>query len=260
MTSSLPLASLKGGTLILDNITVSYQNIPAIEGVSGVFEASSLTAIVGPNGGGKSTLLKALLGLVPLRQGRVTFQDCKRRDCAYLTQTAQVDRSFPLHVSDVVAMGLCQKQGFFRPLPQDTNVQVTRALERVGLGGYEQRLLSTLSGGQFQKVLFARLCLQNAPIILLDEPFAAVDAYTIEDLIHLIQEWHDEGRTLIVVSHDIELVREFFPSTLVMVGEALAWGPTQDVLTLETLRQAKTHFRAREKNRLHDFPDAGKVA
>lgn len=259
MTNPSP-SPLKGGTLVVEDISVSYQNLPAVEHVCGTFEGGSLTAVVGPNGGGKSTLLKALLGLVPLREGRVIFRDCHRRDCAYLAQTSLVDRSFPLYVSDVVAMGLCQKHGFFQALPQDTKIQVTHALERVGLSGYENRLLSTLSGGQFQKVLFARLCLQNAPIILLDEPFAAVDAYTIEDLIHLIQEWHEEGRTLIVVSHDMELVREFFPSTLVMVGEALAWGATQDVLSLETLRQAKTHFRAREKNRLHDFPDAGKVA
>lgn len=239
-----------GGALILDHLCVHYRNHPALEGVTGTFQSGSLTAIVGPNGGGKSTLLKALLGLVPLSGGAVLFEGCERRDVAYLAQNAHVDRTFPLSVFDVVAMGLCHRQGFFASFDKDACDKIHEALAHVGLEGYGKRLLHTLSGGQFQKVLFARLSLQNASVILLDEPFAAVDAYTIEDLIRLILEWHAQGRTLLVVSHDIDLVRAHFPQSLLLVNETLAWGSTQDVLTEDYWRRATTLFRTKEQARL----------
>lgn len=239
-----------GGALILDHLSVHYRRHPALEGLTGTFQPGSLTAIVGPNGGGKSTLLKALMGLVPLSGGALLFEGCTRTDVAYLAQNAHVDRTFPLSVFDVVAMGLCHRQGFFSSFDKDACEKIHQALAHVGLEGYGKRLLHTLSGGQFQKVLFARLSLQNASVILLDEPFAAVDAYTIEDLIRLILEWHAQGRTLLVVSHDIDLVRAHFPQSLLLVNETLAWGPTQDVLTNDHWNQATKLFRTKEQARL----------
>lgn len=245
---SLPKADLPSsqGTLVLDKVSVSYRGHPALKNISGTFLPGSLTAIVGPNGGGKSTLLKTILGLVTLESGRIECQNFHRSDIAYLPQKSEIDRLFPLTVGDVVGLGLCHQEGFFKRIGPDSYRKIAQALKEVGMSRCFHRSLHTLSGGQFQRVLFARLALQEAPVILLDEPFAAVDSYTIDDLIQIILGWHRQGRTIIVVSHDIDLVREFFPETLLLVNHCLAWGETQNVATLENFREAKRLFRDRE--------------
>jgi zinc/manganese transport system ATP-binding protein len=214
----------------LHDVTVCHGRQPAVHHLSGSFAPGSLTAIVGPNGAGKSTLLHALAGLHPPHSGRIERPDTASRP-ALLPQVAAVDRSFPVTCLDVVLLGLWAETGAFRAVPRDGRARAEAALAAVGLAGFRQRPLGSLSAGQLQRVLFARLLLQDAPVILLDEPFNALDARTVADLLGVIRRWHAEGRTVIAVLHDIELVRQEFPQTLLLAREALGWGPTAEVLT-----------------------------
>jgi len=229
--------------LSFQNVSVAYKNHRALENISIEFLEGSLTAILGPNGGGKSTLLKAILGLVPIQNGDIQRPYLKPKDIAYLPQQAEIDRTFPLTVHDVVALGLCQTKGFFGEINQKNNISVQKALEKVGLKEVANRSLHMLSGGQFQRVLFARTILQDAKIILLDEPFAAVDRYTMEDLIKIIKIWSTEKRTVIVVLHDLEFVQSYFPQSLLLARHVIAYGSTKKVLTLKNLQQAKQSSR-----------------
>lgn len=245
-----PRAPTRASTLRLESLSVRYGTRTALEGVTGTFDAGSLTAVVGPNGGGKSTLLKAIKGQVPY-QGRIVLENTKVVDIAYLPQHAPIDRSFPLCVADVVGMGLCHGDGFYKDLSCGAKEKIAWALESVNLAGFETRFLHTLSGGQLQKVFFARLTLQNAPLILLDEPFAAVDGHTTQDLMQQVLTWKAQGRTVLIISHDMELVRAHFDTTLILAGRAMGWGPTQDVLTRDAMKAAAAHYRTHE-----DAPNA----
>jgi zinc/manganese transport system ATP-binding protein len=169
--------------------------------------------------------------------GRVERADAQAR-IGYLPQQAEIDRSFPVSVLDTVAMGLWHEVGAWRPLGRARLDRCRAALADVGLAGFEQRTLDTLSGGQFQRVLFARLMLRDAPLILLDEPFAAVDEPTAHHLFDRVAAWHREGRTVIVVLHDLELVRRQFPRTLLLARELIALGPTAEVLVPANLQRA----------------------
>jgi zinc/manganese transport system ATP-binding protein len=223
----------------LHDLTVTYERRPAVHHVSGRFAAGSLTAIVGPNGAGKSTLIKAIAGTLKPAVGRVDRGTLKTRHIGYLPQAAEIDRSFPLSVVDTVMMGAWRSIGAFRGATRQHAEQARQALLAVGLEGFEQRSISSLSSGQFQRVLFARLLLQDASVILLDEPFNAIDARTTRDLLKLINTWHGQGRTVIAVLHDIEQVRQHFPSTLLLARETIAWGNTADILHESNLRRAK---------------------
>jgi zinc/manganese transport system ATP-binding protein len=216
----------------LENLTITYDRHPAVHHLEGCFEPGSLTAIVGPNGAGKSTLLKTIVGLLKPSEGhiRCDSQDLAR-DLAYLPQQAEIDRSFPITVADTVAAGTWEKIGIFGAVNPATRQRIADALAAVGLDGFAKRSIASLSAGQFQRVLFARLLLQSAPIILLDEPFTAIDARTTADLLALVQQWHGDARTIIAVLHDFDQVREYFPSTLLMARELIGWGATDKVLT-----------------------------
>lgn len=241
------------GALSLRDLSVTYHQHHALKEISGAFEPGSLTAVIGPNGGGKSTLLKAILGIVPAASGNIKCHGFQQSQIAYLPQQSEIDRLFPLTVGDVVGLGLCHQEGFFSRIGLKSYKKIARSLREVGMGRCFNRSLHTLSGGQFQRVLFARLSLQEAPVILLDEPFSAVDSYTIDDLIKIILNWQKQGRTVIVVSHDLDLVRDFFPQALLLVNHCLAWGPTEKVATLENLRQAKRLFRDREQQHINSL-------
>lgn len=223
------------------DIHIAYHDYFAVERLTGSFPPGSLTAIVGPNGGGKSTLLKAIKGTLSLAKG--SFQYTRgfdpRYHIAYLPQNTHIDRSFPLLGIDIVAMGLCPKVGFFKRLNSYHKDQVASALEKVHILDEAYQPLHTLSGGQFQRLLFARLSLQNAPVILLDEPFAAIDAPTMDLLAQLLCDWQGKGHTIITVLHDLEIVREHFPSTLILAKQCIAWGKTSQVLTSDNIIQAK---------------------
>lgn len=223
----------------VDNLTVSYRQHPAVHHLSFRVEAGSLTAIVGPNGAGKSTLLDALVGKVRPATGQVRLGLSARQRPAYLPQRSTVDRSFPLRVADVVMLGAWPTLGLFGGASAALARRAGEALAQVGLSGFERRLVGELSVGQFQRVLFARLLMQDSPLILLDEPFNGIDTRTTTDLLLLVHRWHAQGRTVLAVLHDLDQVRAHFPRTLLLAREGLAHGLTSEVLSTANLRRAR---------------------
>ncbi|MEM7056483.1 MAG: zinc ABC transporter ATP-binding protein AztA [Pseudomonadota bacterium] len=226
--------------LQFEDLTLGYNREPAVLRLDASVEEGSLTAIVGPNGAGKSTLLKCVTGSLPPMTGRVFLGEATRDNIAYLPQQSEIDRTFPLSVVDLVSMGLWREIGAFGGLRSNHRNRVNDAISAVGLEGFERRSIGSLSGGQVQRALFARLMLQDTPIVLLDEPFTAIDARTMADLIQVVQRWHGEGRTVMAVLHDLDAVRTHFPRTLMLARELVAHGPTAQVLT------AENQFRARQ--------------
>jgi zinc/manganese transport system ATP-binding protein len=236
---AVELTAMRQAAIRLHDLTVAYDRHPAIHHVSGEFAPASLTAVVGPNGAGKSTLLKAIVGLIRPAEGRVELNGVARQDIAYLPQQADIDRGFPITVLDAVLIGYWRRVGMFGGIDAGLRARALEALEAVGLSGFADRPVGTLSAGQFQRALFARVMLQDAPVILLDEPFAAIDARTTRDLLDLVRRWHGESRTIVAVLHDVEQVRENFPSSVLVARECLGWGATGDVLTAENLLKAR---------------------
>lgn len=231
---------MNAAAITLDNVSVAYGHEQAVSHITGTFLMGSLTAIAGPNGAGKSTLLKALVGEVRPSSGLIAWGGASMNDLGYLPQAAEVDRSFPLSVADTVLMGAWRRTGAFRGISKAVAEAARAALVAVGLEGIERHHISTLSAGQFQRVLFARLMLQDAKVILLDEPFTAIDARTTRDLLDIVLRWNRDGRTIIAVLHDFEQVRSYFPDTLLLARRQIAWGPTGDTLTAGNLVNAKT--------------------
>jgi zinc/manganese transport system ATP-binding protein len=221
----------------LRDLTVSYRGHPAVHHLSGAFMPGVLTAVVGPNGAGKSSLLGAMGGTLHDFEGAIERDPALR--VAYLPQASALDRSFPVRVHELVAMGMWSRIGSFGALHLSDRQAVAGALAAVGLGGFEQRWLGELSAGQAQRVLFARVLMQDAGLILLDEPFNAIDARTTADLLALLHRWKQEARTVIAVLHDIEQVREHFEQVLLLARERVAWGPTAEVLKAEHLFKAR---------------------
>ncbi|MCS6920977.1 MAG: metal ABC transporter ATP-binding protein [Elioraea sp.] len=225
--------------LVLDNVTVAYARHPAVHHLSGLFAPGSMTAVVGPNGAGKTSLLRALAGDLEPDEGRIDRGGLGPGAIGYLPQAVALDRSFPLPCAEVAAMGLWSAAGPFRTLSPTERERIEEALSAVGLRGFATRPIGTLSAGQFQRLLFARLLLQDAPVLLLDEPFTAIDSRTTADLIRVLRRWHGEGRTIVAVLHDLELVRAEFPDTLLLAREPIAWGRTAEALTAENLFRAR---------------------
>jgi zinc/manganese transport system ATP-binding protein len=206
--------------------------------LSGEVAAGALLAVVGPNGAGKSTLFRGLAGILKPLSGSIDLGGLDVRDIAYLPQSADIDRSFPISVFDFVGTGLWRSIGFFGGIGKPARERITQALAAVGLNGFESRAIGTLSGGQMQRLLFARVLLQDARLIVLDEPFNAIDTKTSADLLALVKRWHGEGRTVLAALHDMELVRDHFPETLLLARGPVAWGATSEVLTAENLMVA----------------------
>jgi zinc/manganese transport system ATP-binding protein len=225
--------------LLFRDLTLGYDRHPAVHHLDGAVAAGALLAVVGPNGAGKSTLFKGIVGALKPLSGSLDFAGVAPRDIAYLPQVAEIDRSFPITVYDMVAMGLWKQAGLFGGIGGPARATIERALASVGLTGFEQRAIGTLSGGQMQRMLFARLLLQNARVIVLDEPFNAIDAKTVGDLLDVVRRWHSEERTVIAAIHDLELVRANFPQALLLAREPVAWGDTAQVLTGANLLRAR---------------------
>jgi zinc/manganese transport system ATP-binding protein len=217
------------------NVTLGYDRHPAVHHLTGEVAAGALVAVIGPNGAGKSTLFRGLAGILKPLSGSIDLGGLDIRDIAYLPQTVDIDRSFPISVFDLVGTGLWRSTGFFGGMGKSARDKITQALAAVGLNGFENRSIGTLSGGQMQRMLFARVLLQDARLIVLDEPFNAIDAKTSADLLALVKRWHGEGRTVLAALHDMELVRDHFPETLLLARGPVAWGATADVLTNENL-------------------------
>jgi len=225
--------------LRFSNLTLGYERHPAVHHLDGEVEKGSLLAVVGPNGAGKSTLFKGVVGTLRPLAGRIERGGLTVRDIAYLPQIADIDRSFPINVYDMVSMGLWRRSGLFGGIGRKQRAEIETAIAAVGLTGFEDRAIATLSGGQMQRTLFARLLLQDADLIVLDEPFNAIDAKTCADLLDLVRRWHSERRTVLAALHDIEVVKAAFPDTLLLARAPVAWGPTRDVLTPENLLKAR---------------------
>lgn len=239
----------------LNNLTVSYRHHPALHHISGRFDKGSLTAVVGPNGAGKSTLLKSLVGVLPWASGAVSMAVSRER-IAYLPQASEIDRSFPINVFDCVLLGTWSTAGPWRGMSRKLQGQIESALHQVGLEGFEARPVGTLSTGQMQRVLFARLLVQDAELILLDEPFNAVDSKTTQSLLELVRQWHGEQRTVIAVVHDDAQVRAFFPDALLLAREVVAWGRTPVVMTDANLRRARSMAEAWDEQAQECHTDA----
>ena len=225
--------------LIFRDVTLGYDRHPAVHHLSGTIAAGTLLAVVGPNGAGKSTLFRGVVGILKPLAGVIDRGGLAVRDIAYLPQIADLDRSFPISVFDFVGTGLWHRCGPFGGIGRRERDDIIRALAAVGLQGFENRIIGTLSGGQTQRMLFARTLLQDADVIVLDEPFNAIDAKTTEDLLALVRRWHDEGRTVLAALHDFDLVRAAFPETLLLARSVVAWGPTGQTLTDANLQEAR---------------------
>lgn len=229
----------KTQSITINDLTVTYDRHPAVHHFSTVLEAGSLTSVIGPNGSGKTTLLETIAGLRAPNEGSITLQGFCTDDIGYLPQQSRIDRGFPITVRDLVASGLWRSLGPFCQLTKRHQQTVSAALAQVGLNGFEQRMINSLSGGQFQRLLFARLIAQDSPVILLDEPFNAIDEKTSADLLSLIDHWHGEARTIVIVTHDVELARQRFPRSLLLARELIASGNSREVLTTENLQHAR---------------------
>ena len=249
---------MKGG-ITVSCLTVAYDRHAAVQDVDGRFEAGTLTAVVGPNGAGKSTLVKSIVGILKPASGRIARDGVATRDLAYLPQAAEVDRSFPITVADTVMLGAWAATGALRGASLRVAQATADALGAVGLEGFGARAIGSLSAGQFQRVLFARLLLQDAPVIVLDEPFTAIDARTTRDLLDLVRRWHGERRTVIAVLHDFDQVRAHFPNTLLLARRQIAWGPTDEALSAANLLEARAMAERWDDDGLAD-PRAGAAA
>ena len=225
--------------LRFSNLTLGYERHPAVHHLDGEIEKGSLLAVVGPNGAGKSTLFKGIVGALRPLAGRIERGGLTVRDIAYLPQIADIDRTFPINVYDMVSMGLWRRSGLFGGIGRKERAEIETALAAVGLTGFEDRAIATLSGGQMQRTLFARLLLQDADLIVLDEPFNAIDTKTCADLLDLVRRWHRERRTVLAALHDMDLVQTSFPQALLLARTPVAWGPTREVLTPENLLKAR---------------------
>lgn len=244
--------------LAFHDLTLGYASHAAVHHLDGAVAAGSLTAIVGANGSGKSTLMKGIAGVLKPMAGQIGRADDVR--IAYLPQQSELDRSFPARVVDLVSLGLWPRRGLLGRYTASDRQAVTDALRAVGLSGFEKRALDTLSGGQLQRALFARVLVQDADLILLDEPFNAIDTRTVTDLVALIKRWHGEGRTILVVVHDLDLVHRNFPETLLLARQKVAWGKTSETLSPENLARARRFHEAWEETAPWCDPQPGDLA
>lgn len=232
----------------LDNLTLGYDRRPAAHHIDVEILPGAAVAVCGPNGAGKSTLLKGLAGLLKPLGGKIDFGGLQARDIAYLPQLFEIDFDFPIRLWDFVATGALVRSGLFGRIGKSEDQRVGQALAAVKLTGFEERTVETLSGGQMQRALFARLIVQDRPIILLDEPFGAIDAATTEDLLALIAHWREQGRTVVAVLHEIPLARRAFPQALLLAREMIAWGDARDALSDENLAKAQTMVEAFDRD------------
>lgn len=208
--------------IVMNELTAGYEHQAVTRPLSGVIEPGSMTAIVGANGCGKSTLLKTLAGFIPPVSGSFRWQG-KRPVIGWLAQRHALETQFPITVQDAVSMGCWPQVSLLSGLRRDARLRVARALERVGLEQMAQVTIDALSGGQFQRMLFARVLVQEAPLVMLDEPFTGVDEATCNALMALMLEMYMQGQTLLAVLHDSERVSRHFPQTLRLDADSSCW-------------------------------------
>ncbi len=226
--------------LAIHDMTVAYHRKPVLWDIDYDAPPGKLIAIIGPNGSGKTTLIKAVLDLVPRASGRVRFfgQSYRkhRSRVGYVPQRGSVDWDFPVSALDVVAMGLYRKIGWCKPIASKYRRAAMESLDRVGMASFSKRQISQLSGGQQQRVFLARALAQDADLYLMDEPFAGVDAATERAIVAILHELRTEGKTALVVHHDLQTVNEYFDHVVLLNMRLVATGPTAEVFTKENLR------------------------
>jgi zinc/manganese transport system ATP-binding protein len=237
----------------VETLSLGYDRHPAVSGLTGLFADGALTAVVGPNGSGKSTLLKALAGHCRPLAGRIDLSGLRASEIAYLPQAHGLDLKFPLTLEDLVGFGFIGRRGLFGGFARQDRERLCALMAQVGLKGLERRPIVSVSGGQLQRALFARVMAQDARLVLLDEPFNGIDARAAEDLAQLMARWPEEGRTVIAVLHDLDLVRRLCPQSLVLAREAVAWGPTHEAIAPDQLTRAR---KLAENWNLADEPPA----
>lgn len=251
------------------NLTVTYRNgHTALRDASFSIPRGTVTALVGVNGAGKSTLFKAIMGFVPAATGAIELLGkpvktaLRENTVAYVPQSEEVDWAFPVLVEDVVMMGRYGHMNFLRRPSAKDKAAVNEALERVGMQDYRERQIGELSGGQRKRVFLARALAQDGKVILLDEPFTGVDVKTEEQIISLLKELRDEGRVMLVSTHNLGSVPEFCDRTILVKGTVIAHGPTEEIFTRENLEIAfggvLRHFTLGGTD-LHDDDDTREV-
>ncbi len=257
------------GGIVVDNLSVTYRNgTKALEKVSLAIPPHSITALVGVNGAGKSTLFKALMGAIPVDSGKVTIKGVdaktalKKNLIAYIPQAEEADWSFPVLVGDVVMMGRYGRMGFMRnPSPADHQAVIT-ALDQVGMTEMITRQIGELSGGQQKRVFLARALAQKAEIILLDEPFTGIDVTTEDAIIAILKDLRDDGRLLLVSTHNLGSVPTFCDRSVLIKNTVICHGATETIFTAENLAHAfggkLRHFILAGKD-LHDDDDARRL-
>lgn len=262
------LAPLDSG-IFAQGVTVTYRNgLTALRDASFGIPTGTITALVGVNGAGKSTLFKAIMGFVPAAKGEISIlgmpvrEALKKNIVAYVPQAEEVDWSFPVLVEDVVMMGRYGHMNFMRTIRDEDRKAVTEALARVGMSDYRYRQIGELSGGQRKRVFLARALAQDGKVILLDEPFTGVDVQTEDAIIALLRDLRDEGRVMLVSTHNLGSVPEFCDRTILVKGTVLAHGPTEETFTQSNLEAAfggvLRHFVLGGKD-LHDDDDSRQV-
>ncbi|WP_179379227.1 manganese/iron ABC transporter ATP-binding protein [Jannaschia marina] len=234
-----------GGGIDATGVTVTYRNgHTALHDATFHIPRGTVTALVGVNGAGKSTLFKAIMGFVPARRGEIRLLGqsvraaLKANIVAYVPQAEEVDWAFPVLVEDVVMMGRYGHMGFLRRPRAADHAAVAEALARVGMSDYRRRQIGELSGGQRKRVFLARALAQDGRVILLDEPFTGVDVQTEEQIIALLREMRDEGRVMLVSTHNLGSVPEFCDHTILVKGTVMAYGRTEEIYTRENLEAA----------------------
>ncbi|MBP9185205.1 MAG: manganese/iron ABC transporter ATP-binding protein [Fuscovulum sp.] len=268
MTALLPPDAPEAG-LSARAVSVTYRNgVTALTNASFAIPRGSIAALVGVNGAGKSTLFKAIMGFLPLSAGQITILGQPVRAAlksglvAYVPQAEEVDWSFPVLVEDVVMMGRYGRMGFLRRPTATDREAVTAALSRVGMTDYRHRQIGELSGGQKKRVFLARALAQEGQVILLDEPFTGVDVQTEEAIITLLRALRDEGKVMLVSTHNLGSVPEFCDQTVLVKGTVLNYGPTETTFTRDNLERAfggvLRHFVLGGTD-LHDDEDSRKV-
>lgn len=262
-------SSISDNGLLVKDVTVTYRNgHTALRDASFEIPRGTITALVGVNGSGKSTLFKTIMGFLRASKGSVEIlgrpvvQAMKENLVAYVPQSEEVDWSFPVLVEDVVMMGRYGHMNFMRLAKQADKDAVSNALTRVGMADFRKRQIGELSGGQKKRVFLARALAQDSQVILLDEPFTGVDVKTEDSIIELLRSLRDEGRVILVSTHNLGSVPEFCDRTVLIKGTVLAYGRTQDVFTRDNLEMAfggvLRHFVLGGED-LHDDDDARQV-
>jgi manganese/zinc/iron transport system ATP- binding protein len=235
------IKQVENPVLEIHDLTVTYSNKPVLWGVDLSIPKGALVGIIGPNGAGKSTLIKAVMGIIPISSGYVKVFDKNLDDVrikvSYVPQRSTVDWDFPTSVREVVVMGRYAQLGLFKR-PRKADYQAAdAALVQVGMEAFASRQISQLSGGQQQRVFLARALAQNADLYFMDEPFAGVDAATEKAIIDILTNMSQQGKTMIVVHHDLASVEKYFDWLLLLNTRLVASGPTKEIFTNELLQE-----------------------